>query len=260
MTILLREIDEYTTGPQKDNDSIDRMVEGEHSEGNVNADSLKGSTTTPLIVDLYPFDHRPRREGVQTNFRRLSEHYTDCPNLFGNRKERVLTSFQLSESEHHIDTLLTAANLGDSSLLLSLLDPRDLQTMHEYFNLSAEEVKTFYLQLPDLLGWKPTAPPKINKGKGKASYSGPPKRTSQLGAEAPKAKQKRTLNTSAPAEVRDILKGPATKDRLLLPAVKVVDKFPVPNVFNAQIEATFDLPPHFFVIFQALYKSFFHKD
>lgn len=53
---------------------------------------------------------------------------------------------------------------------------------------------------------------------------------------------------------------PPPKERILLPEVKVMDlNFQVQDISDALIEAMLNLPPRFFLVFHALYESFFDK-
>ncbi|EXB29859.1 hypothetical protein L484_016349 [Morus notabilis] len=125
---------------------------------------------------------------------------------------------------------------------------------------------TLNLHLLDLSSRKPTAPPKNNKGKGAFCTCGSLKRVSESGADALKAKRKRTTkdplaNTSTPlVEVCHIPMRPTLKDHLLLLGAKVVDSnFLVLDVYDAQIDGALDFPPRFSLHFQALYETFFNK-
>ncbi|EXB29858.1 hypothetical protein L484_016348 [Morus notabilis] len=60
------------------------------------------------------------------------------PKTIRHTKQGVFRAFQLSKSDRNVDTLLIEANLRVSGLLFSLLDPRDLHVVQEYFNFSAE--------------------------------------------------------------------------------------------------------------------------
>lgn len=86
--------------------------------------------------------------------------------------------------------------------------------------------------------------------------------------ETPRPKRSPPADTPAvevePSPVIDITYAPKAfppKERLLGPRARVLDpQFIVIDVSLAQIEVVLSLPPHFSVIFQALYESFFEQD
>lgn len=53
----------------------------------------------------------------------------------------------------------------------------------------------------------------------------------------------------------------ARKEWILLPEAKVSDpQFLIPDVSYAKLEVAIDLPPRYFLIFQALYETFFDEE
>lgn len=61
-------------------------------------------------------------------------------------------------------------------------------------------------------------------------------------------------------DITDAPKAPPPSEHLLFLGARVLDiQFVVADVPLAQIEAELSLPPHFSVIFQALYESFFSR-
>lgn len=87
---------------------------------------------------------------------------------------------------------------------------------------------------------------------GSTSMAPAPKRPHR--DEVPVTGSTRTLVAPVP----DVIEVPfLPKERLLMPEAKVTNmSFLVPGVSDAQIEGTLNLPPHFSMVFQALYESF----